>query len=162
MVNLSKHNPDSSRWILPEKASILMQEGNYIEILFPEAGYYPVELQVFKGNCTESYIRNIQVTPPSKQSAPEQAEGLSSSWRVVPNPFRNHFALHAECSQPTDVKYRILSALTGQNILNGYFHLPAATPTRITLTEKELPGGTYILLLEHGSERTAIKIIKTN
>ena len=162
LVNLSKHNPDSSRWILPEKASILMQEGNYIEILFPEAGYYPVELQVFKGNCTESYIRNIQVTPPSKQSAPGQAEGLSSSWRVVPNPFRNHFALHAECSQPTDVKYRILSALTGQNILNGYFHLPAATPTRITLTEKELPGGTYILLLEHGSERTAIKIIKTN
>lgn len=162
LVDLSQHNPDSSRWILPKNVSLLTQEGKYLEILFPEAGHYLIELQVFKGNCTETYARNVQVEKENRKSSILPSRHGKALWKVVPNPFMNELVIHGRCNQGTDVRYRILSAMSGQSLYLGRFHLPADTETWIPLPGSDLPAGTYILLLEYGEGRTAIKIIKTN
>ena len=60
----------------------------------------------------------------------------------------------------TNVRYHVLSALSGKRIQSGQFHLPADTEVRIPLSVAETPAGTYILLLEYNNERSIIKIIK--
>ena len=162
LVDISRHAPDSSRWILPEEASLLMQEGKYAEILFPEEGKYLIELQVFKGKCTETYARNVQVGKNQKISSLLPPQDESAVWKVLPNPFRNEFVLHGQSPKETEARYRILSATSGQILRNGGFHLPASTEIQIPLSVPDLPSGTYILLLEYGEGRTAIKIVKTN
>lgn len=160
LVDLSRHKPDSSRWILPKEASILMQEGKYLEILFPNPGHYSIGLTVFKGNCSESYFRNVQVDKETRKIPSGTNPKATACWRAVPNPFREEFSLYGRCNMETNVRYHVLSALSGKRIQSGQFHLPADTEVRIPLSVAETPAGTYILLLEYNNERSIIKIIK--
>lgn len=164
LVDLSRHEPDSSRWVLPPEASLLSREGKYVELLFAEEGRYPVELQVFKGGCFHRCTRNIEVRK-AKAEAPwrEEAE-KTATWSVSPNPFRNEFLLHGISSRDTEVRYWILSASTGKTVESGRFHARARTPVKETLFKRPAPAGPYILLLEYGEGnlwKDTFKLVRT-
>ena len=137
-----------------------MQEGKYLEILFPNPGHYSIGLTVFKGNCSESYFRNVQVDKETRKILSGTNPKATACWRAVPNPFREEFSLYGRCNMVTDVRYHVLTALSGKRIQSAQLHLPADTEVRIPLSVAETPAGTYILLLEYNNERSIIKIIK--
>ncbi len=159
LVNLSAYRPDSIVWHVPETAEIVEKEGNYLELRFPEAGNHTVGMTSFKGLCSESIFRNVQVHDALQRNNGNEKSN-SVRWQVVPNPSRFTCTLTGESDSPLKVRYRLVQATNGRIVEHGTFNLPENGRISRSFFNGNEPAGLYILLLEYGLENRSFKLIK--
>lgn len=158
LVNLSGYHPDSIAWHVPEEAVILNREGNYLEIRFPEAGTYTIGMTSYKGRCSESTYRQVEVFDAQRQQeAGNRPDGVT--WRIQPNPVHASCRLTGESDRRLLVRHRLVRTSTGEILRQGTFDMPAGKISKTILDGHE-PAGMYILLLEYGTEKRSLKIVK--
>lgn len=159
LVNLSEYRPDSITWHLPENVRILNQEGNYLEVRFPASGTYTVGMTSYKGECSESIFRQVEVSDEQNRHS-----GHTSSsrirWHITPNPTHGNCLLAGESDRSLYVRYRLVKASTGHITDHGNFHLGKDGKINRTIFRGQETSGMYILLLEYGNEKQSFKIVK--
>lgn len=159
LVNLSAFQPDSIVWHIPETAEIVEKDGNYLELRFPEAGSHTVGMTSFKGFCSESIFRQIQVYDAILKHNGDE-ENLPVRWKVSPNPSLSTCSLTGESDHPLKVRYRLVRASTGQIIEQGKFDIPEGGRINRPILNGNVPAGIYILLIEYGLENRNFKLIR--
>lgn len=159
LVNLSEYKPDSIAWHIPQDVKEISREGNYLEVRFPAAGIYTVGMTSYKGACSESTFRQVEVL--NEQNRFSEAPSNSRiRWQLAPNPTRNNCLLKGESDRRLTVRYRLVRAATGHILDHGTFLIEKDSQTEQVLFKGQEAAGMYILLLEYGNEKQSFKIVK--
>ncbi|MCM1554490.1 MAG: hypothetical protein NC048_03245 [Bacteroides sp.] len=159
LVNLSEHHPDSIAWHVPEHVKILSREGNYLEVQFPAEGAYTVGMTSYKGACSESTFRQVEVMAEQYRMS-ENAATPRLRWQLAPNPTRTNCLLTGQSDRKLLVRYRLVRAATGQVIEHGNFSMEKDGTVSQTIFKGHETAGMYILLLEYGNQNKSFKIVK--
>ncbi|MCH5243635.1 MAG: SprB repeat-containing protein [Lentimicrobiaceae bacterium] len=159
LVNLSEYFPDSIAWHVPQNVNILSQDGNYLEIQFPTAGTYTVGMTSFKGSCSESTFRQVEVFD-ERQLFADNSSRTRLRWHIAPNPTLNNCRLYGESDRNLLVRYRLVRASTGHIVDYGTFSVEKGDKIDKSLFKGQEAAGMYILLLEYGNEKQSFKIVK--
>ncbi len=159
LVNLSEYAPDSITWHIPQDVKEISREGNYLEVRFPAAGTYTIGMTSYKGACSESTFRQVEVLNEQNRFS-EAPSNTRIRWQLAPNPTRNECLLKGESDRKLTVRYRLVRAATGHIIDHGTFQLEKDSQTEQVLFNGQEAAGMYILLLEYGNEKQSFKIVK--
>lgn len=159
LVNLSEYNPDSIAWHIPQSVQEISREGNYLEVRFPAAGTYTVGMTSFKGACSESTFRQVEVLNEQNRFS-ETPSDTRIRWHLAPNPTRSSCRLQGESDRNLTVRYRLVRAATGHITDHGTFHVEKDSRIEQSLFKGQEAAGMYILLLEYGNEKQSFKIVK--
>ncbi|MDE5609661.1 MAG: T9SS type A sorting domain-containing protein, partial [Bacteroidales bacterium] len=159
LVNLSKHQPDSVVWIVPQEVSVIDKSGNYIEVSFPAPGTYTLGLKVYKGLCCETLEKTVTVSAPKHENE-DFSDPYAPRWKVYPNPSQGICTVEVTASSPLKARYRMVNALSGMNVEQGEINLPAAGTASATLFQSNPPSGLYILLVKYGEIQQGFKLIR--
>lgn len=159
LVNLSKHRPDSIVWHIPPQAFVLNREGNYLEIQFRQEGVYTLGMTTYKGLCSESVYRRIQVLDAYRPQNVVPNQGRTR-WHLSPNPTRGTCRLVGESEQALSVRYRLFHVGTAQVVQQGSFEIAAGGQVSKNVLREHHVAGMYLLLLEYGSQKQSFKIVK--
>ncbi|MCM1042537.1 MAG: hypothetical protein NC396_08960 [Bacteroides sp.] len=159
LVNLSEHHPDSIAWHVPSNVKVLNREGNYLEVQFPSEGTYTVGMTSYKGACSESTFRQVEVMAEQYRTA-ENPATPRLRWQLAPNPTRTNCLLTGQSDRKLLVRYRLVRAATGQVIEHGNFSMEKDGTVSQTIFKGHETAGMYILLLEYGNQNKSFKIVK--
>lgn len=159
LVNLSEYNPDSIAWHIPQDVKEISREGNYLEVRFPAAGTHTVGMTSYKGACSESTFRQVEVLSEQNRFS-EAPSNTRIRWQLAPNPTRSNCLLKGESDRKLTVRYRLVRAATGHIIEHGTFPIEKDSQTEQVLFKGQEAAGMYILLLEYGNEKQSFKIVK--
>ncbi len=158
LVNISDPQPDSVLWIYPEKAKVIEENNNFLEILIEDEGEYEVTLVTKVGNCQEFKTKKILVD--KKDNDITEAEGnvknqLINLVNLYPNPSYGDFKLDIELSKEAVINVR-------------FYKLDGTIIEHVKYSGKEiynlnynfnLASGTYFASIETNKERIVKKII---
>lgn len=159
LVNLSKYEPDSVVWVVPQEVTVIDRSGSYIEVSFPAPGTYTLGLKAYKGPCMETLEKTVTVSAP-KHEDEDFSDPYAPRWKVYPNPSQGVCTVEVMASSPLKAQYRLMNALSGMNVEQGEINLPAAGTASATLFKSNPPSGLYILLVKYGNVRQVFKLIR--
>ena len=159
LVNLSKYQPDSVVWMIPQEVTVIEKSGNYIEVSFPAPGIYTLGLNVYKGLCWETIEKTVTVSAPKHEDA-DFSDPYAPRWKVYPNPSQGICTLEVTASSPLKAQYSLMNAFSGIYVERGEIDLSAAGTTSTVLFKSNPPAGLYILLVKYGEVRHGFKLIR--
>jgi hypothetical protein len=158
LVNVSNPRAEIVEWIMPQQATVLESEDNFVRFTVNDTGTYAVTLRTGINACREEQTKNVIVifpdnVPGSNNTLPPFIEDV----KVLPNPNDGHFAVSLKLRESAPADIRIVSVLSStvvvQRIVSGQ------KTYNETFDISMLSAGTYLLSVETRKERRTIKII---
>lgn len=157
-VNISHPKPDSIAWILPKEAKCLDKNGDYIELLFSDTGYFVLKLLTYKNQCMEVRETGLYV----KKRTINKSKTVSSILQfaeVFPNPIKDKCVLRYQVCENENIYWSIIDGSSSIEIASGLWG-----SKKNEIYEKDLGTyfshkGIYILHLKIGKETQLFKLI---
>jgi hypothetical protein len=111
LVNISYPDPDKIEWIIPQNnTDVVSSTEEYTDLIFEKNGCYRVGLQAWKGDCTTTVYKEIEINGANDpniivtENIPKKVETtLLKSFIAYPNPNNGQFTVHVELGIKTDI-----------------------------------------------------------
>ena len=158
LVYLGYPAPDRTEWIIPDDPYInTVSTGNeFAEIIFEAKGSYIIGLRTFRGECSETVYKQINVSEKAETlEYYEEQQAFMKSFFAYPNPNNGQFTARIELGEPADIRLRLMSmagTLVDERTLKG---------EAVYETQYNMKGlnGIYILQLISTKANTSFKLI---
>jgi hypothetical protein len=163
LVNISYPDPDKIEWIIPQNnTDVVSSTSEYADLLFEKNGCYRVGLQAWKGDCTATVYKEIEINSINApniidtENVPKKEETtLLKSFVAYPNPNNGQFTVHVELGIKTDIRLRLVS-LTGAVVDNRILKDSDSYDTSYNFNGVE---GLYIVQIIAGNISASLKVI---
>ncbi|WP_186434764.1 T9SS type A sorting domain-containing protein [Dokdonia sp. Hel_I_53] len=158
MVQVSEPFPNTVEWILPDEASILEMDTDYVELSFDTAGEYEIVLMITNGNCTDIQIKQIVVIDGEDFNVELNSSNdpLISSLIVYPNPSSGIFSVDIELREAMPLSIKIFG-INSNNVIDSRL-----LEDQVFYSESfnlSVPAGVYFILVETPNSTMLKKII---
>ncbi|WP_282053712.1 T9SS type A sorting domain-containing protein [Maribacter luteus] len=160
LVDISYPLPETTEWILPEGAQVLLQDSDEAEIVFAEAGEYQVGILTKIGECMAQQTKTIIVVandPTIKEDDNKNGQRLVEDFLVYPNPTDGRFTADVNLTERGNISIKIFSL--ANNALMASEKGQGQTAYSIPFDISGLPSGVYAVLLETPYGNSLRKII---
>ncbi|MEM7109480.1 MAG: T9SS type A sorting domain-containing protein, partial [Bacteroidota bacterium] len=121
VIDISWPVPDRVEWVLPEEAEVVSQTEDFVEVVFDQAGSYPLKMYGELAGCSASFAQVITIedrTGASDTSVfvfAEPNEAVIQGVEVYPNPATEQFNVAVELNESAPVQLRLVD-LEGNHI----------------------------------------------
>lgn len=160
MVNISKPDPDSIAWIIPDTSviNVISKDQVTASLLFTDTGSYTIGLTAYAGPCWKITSQKVIVLQAQSFDDPGTVgDPLVQSFGVTPNPSNGEFAVHIVLSDIATIRLRLISVLTDVTLDDRQ----ASGSTRYDLSYhmSNIAKGEYFILLETPKGNSVYKIM---
>ncbi|MBG6133783.1 PKD domain-containing protein, partial [Aquimarina sp. EL_35] len=150
IIDVTYPIPDQIQWVMPEQASIVSQNQDFIEIYFEKPGEYDISMISKLGNCQEVFTQKVlvlqkEIADDQNQDNQNQQSGNIKEFSVYPNPSDGKFFVKVALKEQKDISIKVFS-LANNTILDQkkqsgkkQYEIP------FTL---QMPSGVYAVVLE--------------
>lgn len=144
--------------LMPQQATVLESEDNFVRFTVNDTGTYAVTLRTGVNACREEQTKNVIVISPDKvpgsnNTLPPFIEDV----KVLPNPNDGHFTVSLKLRESAPADIRIVSVLSSTVVVQR--NVSGQKAYYETFDISMLSAGTYLLSVETRKERRTIKII---
>ena len=160
LVDISYPLPETTEWILPEGAQVLLQDSDEAEIVFAEAGEYQVGILTKIGECMAQQTKTIIVVdndPTINEADNKNGQRLVEDFLVYPNPTDGRFTAEVNLTERGNISIKVFSL--ANNALMASQKGQGQTAYSIPFDISGLPSGVYAILLETPYGNSLRKII---
>lgn len=160
LVDISYPLPETTEWVLPEGAQVLLQDSDEAEIVFAEAGEYQVGIITKIGQCMAEQTKTIIVVandPTIKEDDNKNGQRLVEDFLVYPNPTDGRFTADVNLTERGNISIKVFSL--ANNALMASEKGQGQTAYSIPFDISGLPSGVYAVLLETPYGNSLRKII---
>jgi len=152
--------PDSALWVVPDNVEIISYSFEYIELIFHEQGEHTVGLIAYKGACVDYAETLIFANGERKEEFLQNSPTLFDYAFVSPNPSRDYFELRFRTRRDADLLIQLFRANTAQQPVRTFRRNARAYQTETEVVSvQNLPPGTYVLTIQHNTDRQVLKLI---
>ncbi|WP_273273895.1 T9SS type A sorting domain-containing protein [Maribacter polysiphoniae] len=160
LVDISYPLPETTEWVLPEGAQVLLQDSDEAEIVFAETGEYQVGIITKIGECMAEQTKTIIVVandPTIKEDDNKNGQRLVEDFLVYPNPTDGRFTADVNLTERGNISIKVFSL--ANNALMASEKGQGQTAYSIPFDISGLPSGVYAVLLETPYGNSLRKII---
>ena len=160
LVDISYPLPETTEWVLPEGAQVLLQDSDEAEIVFAEAGEYEVGIITRIGECMALQTKTIIVVdkdPTIKEDDGNNTQRLIEDFLVYPNPTDGKFNAEVNLTERGNISIKVFSL--ANNALMASEKGQGQTAYSIPFDISGLPTGVYAVLLETPYGNSLRKVI---
>lgn len=160
LVDISYPLPETTEWVLPEGAQVLLQDSDEAEIVFAETGEYQVGILTKIGECMAEQTKTIIVVandPTIKEDDNKNGQRLVEDFLVYPNPTDGRFTADVNLTERGNISIKVFSL--ANNALMASEKGQGQTAYSIPFDISGLPSGVYAVLLETPYGNSLRKII---
>ena len=157
IVNISKTNNDSSRWIIPNGLKVNSNTPTLLELIASDTGSYKLGLITYKGGCNAVSYQDVKIYPKTFDQKANDSLYFVKKFTAYPNPNRGeNLNVLIELSKESSVRLRLIDISTN-------FIISDKTLSNSSSYNVDYGGGfkkgSYVLFLESPYGRNVIKII---
>ncbi|MDE3743069.1 T9SS type A sorting domain-containing protein [Maribacter polysaccharolyticus] len=160
LVDISYPLPETTEWILPEGAQVLLQDNDEAEIVFAETGEYEVGILTKIGECMAEQTKTIIVVandPTIEEADSNNGQRLVEEFMVYPNPTDGKFTAEVDLTERGNISIKVFGL--ANNALMASEKGQGQTAYSIPFDISGLPSGVYAVLLETPYGNSLRKII---
>jgi len=160
IVHVSYPVPDSALWVIPDNVEIVSYSFEYVQLVFHEQGEHVVGLIAYKGACVDYAETQVFANGERKEELLQNSPTLFDYAFVSPNPSRDYFELRFRTRRDADLLIQLFRANTAQQPVRTFRRNARANQTETeTVPVQNLPPGTYVLTIQHNTDRQVLKLI---
>ncbi len=159
-VDISYPLPETQHWILPEGATILMQDSDETEMVFDKPGEYEIGIMTQVGKCFAQQTKKVLVM---ENESLNEGNGTADSRKLIedfiiyPNPSDGEFTADITLSERGNINIKIFNF--ANNALMASKKDRGASTYTLPFNISALPSGVYAVVLETPFGNSLRKII---
>ncbi|MBG6133204.1 hypothetical protein IWQ47_004612 [Aquimarina sp. EL_43] len=161
IIDVTYPIPDQIQWIMPEQATIVMQDQDLIELYFNKPGEYDISMISKLGNCQDTFTQKVlvlqkEITDDQNQNSQNQQLGNIREFSVYPNPSGGKFFVKITLKEQKDISIKVFNL--ANNAILTHKKQSGKKQYEIPFT-LQVPSGVYAVVLETPYGNTIRKVI---
>jgi hypothetical protein len=154
-------------WPLPEgitwefdlaNTQVISQDQNIAQMIFPQAGVFPVGVEVALGDCRDKNIQYITILGEEESTVGRVAsEPLVTSFTIYPNPNGGNFFIKIVLRDPVPARVRMLNLMGNSSLIDHRMNEQLEYEYHASL--ESIPSGVYFIVLEVAGETITKRVI---
>ncbi|WP_340201819.1 T9SS type A sorting domain-containing protein [Ascidiimonas sp. W6] len=148
-IDVSSPVPDSVEWLIPDGASVVSQNQDFVELYFENPGTYDLSLLTRLGDCRAIQTKSIIVLEAEEFEEDDKNEGSVRNiqeFLLFPNPSDGRFAVKVVLKDIKDISIKVFGL--SNNILLEQKIEKGKNAYEIPFDLTNVPSGMYAVVLE--------------